>query len=343
MTTMQDVARRANVAVSTVSYALSGARPVAPATAERIRQAMEELDYYPNAMARGLARRRSYTLAMTFPEFDAAMGETVFEIVRGARGAAADLGYHLVVWPVAPSSGELVDLVRQGKADGVLLVEVSVDDSRVAQLARAGLPFVMVGRTRDPGEHAYVDIDFDRAVTDAVTELYVRGHRRIVFVGRPESQLADGYGPAVRARAAYVRAAKRLDLPTGVISCDANPVAGRRLAHHLAGLAERPTGVVVLNDMAALGLSAGLQEAGLRVPDDVSLVGAVSSRTLGAMTHPALCTSYAPGERMGARAAHALVQILDHQITPAQCQHLVTCARVRGDSIGPAPPTDIAG
>ena len=62
---------------------------------------MEELDYEPNAMARGLARRRSYTLAMSFPEFDTAMGETVFGIVRGAQRAAAELGYHLAVWPVS--------------------------------------------------------------------------------------------------------------------------------------------------------------------------------------------------------------------------------------------------
>ena len=100
MATMQDVARRANVAVSTVSYALSGARPVAPRTAARIRAAMDELHYQPNAMARGLASRRSRTLAMTFPRFDTAMGETVFEIVRGAQKGAAEEGYALAVWPL---------------------------------------------------------------------------------------------------------------------------------------------------------------------------------------------------------------------------------------------------
>lgn len=339
MTTMQDVARRANVAVSTVSYALSGARPVARATAERIRLAMEELDYQPNAMARGLARRRSHTLAMTFPEFDTAMGETVFEIVRGAQAAAAALGYHLAVWPVSPQDGgaELVSIIRQGKADGILLVEVGVDDPRAAALIEADLPFVMVGRTARPSGSAYVDIDFERCVADAVVMLHDLGHTRIAFVGRPESQTRSGYGPALRSRQGYIRAMEHLGLERAVVACDASPVAGRRLARRLAELAQRPTGIVVLNDMAALGLLAGLSEAELHVPEDVSVVGAVSSPTLGAMTNPPLTTSHAPGEQMGRRAAQALVDLLDGQISPTDCQHLVTCSPVAGQSVGPAP------
>ena len=205
MATMQDVARRANVAVSTVSYALSGARPVAPRTAARIRAAMDELHYQPNAMARGLASRRSRTLAMTFPRFDTAMGETVFEIVRGAQKGAAEEGYALAVWPLEEARvGEgLVGLVRQGKADGVLLVEVEMADRRVAALSRAHLPFVMVGRTARPAGIAHIDIDFERTVDDAVEALHRLGHRRIAFVGRPAAQAAAGYGPAVRGRLGY--------------------------------------------------------------------------------------------------------------------------------------------
>ncbi|MDU0349632.1 LacI family DNA-binding transcriptional regulator [Actinomyces sp. MRS3W] len=339
MATMQDVARRAHVAVSTVSYALSGARPVAPETARRIRAAMAELNYQPNAMARGLASRRSHTLAMTFPNFDTAMGETVFEIVRGAQHEAARHGYNLAVWPLdeAEAGSELVALVRQGKADGVLLVEVEVEDPRVAALKAAGLPFVMVGRTADPTDLAYVDIDFERTVDDAVAELYRRGHRRIAFVGRPAAQAKAGYGPAIRSRQGYLQAMEQRSLTPLAFACDANPHAGQALARALVEREQRPTGVLVMNDMAALGLLAGLQALGLRVPQDISVVGAVSSPTLGAMTVPALTTTHAPGERMGAFAARALLAILDQQLDPADCHQLVTCAVVDGDSLGPAP------
>lgn len=339
MTTMQDVARRANVAVSTVSYALSGARPVARATAERIRRAMEELDYQPNAMAQGLARRRSHTLAMSFPAFDTAMGETVFEIVRGAQAAAAELGYHLAVWPVSEPDGgqELAAIVRQGKADGVLLVEVAVEDPRVEALEKAKVPFVLIGRTAEPERHAYVDIDFEQAVANAVHALHDLGHERIAFVGRPESQVASGYGPALRARAGYVQVMQSLGLRPAMVSCDASPVAGRLLAAGLWQQEQRPTAVVVLNDLAVMGLVAGLDEMGLSVPEDISVVGAVSSRTLGAMTNPPLSTSHAPGEQMGAYAARALVRLLDGEIEPSDCHQLVQCTPVPGRSMGPVP------
>lgn len=338
MATMQDVAKRANVALSTVSYALSGARPVAPATLERIRTAMEELDYHPNAMARSLASRRSRVLAMTFPSFDNAMGETVFEIVTGAQRRAADLGYRLSVWPLDPARAgdELVDLVRQGLADGVVLVEVAVDDSRVRALVSGGAPFVMVGRTEHPEDLAYVDIDFDTTIDDAVEELHRLGHRRIAFIGRPAAQEASGYGPAVRAQRAYENAMAARGLEVRATACDATPGAGVELARALAGEAEHPTGIVVMNDMAAIGLLAGLRESGLRVPGDVSVLGAVSSRTLGAMTQPALTTTHAPGERMGELAVTSLVQMLDGTVHPRDVSVLVSCDVVEGESHGAA-------
>ena len=339
MATMQDVATRAKVALSTVSYALSGARPVAPATLERIRTAMDELDYHPNAMARGLASRRSRVLAMTFPSFDNAMGETVFEIVTGAQRRAAELGYRLSVWPLdAARAGEqLVDLVRQGLADGVLLVEVAVDDARVTALVSGGAPFVTVGRTEHPEGQAFVDIDFDAAIEDAVAELHRLGHRRIAFVGRPAAQEASGYGPAVRSHRAYEAAMAARGLTALATACDASPGAGRDMARWIAHQAERPTGVVVMNDMAAIGLLPGLRELGLEVPRDVSVVGAVSSRTLGSMTQPMLTTSHGPGEHMGELAVTALVGLLDGTRRPGDVHTLVSCDVVDGESLGPAP------
>lgn len=339
MVTMHDVARQANVAVSTVSYALSGNRPVSRETAARIQQAMEDLDYQPNAMARGLASRSSRTLAMTFPSFDTAMGETVFEIIRGAQQGAAAQGYRLAVWPLDDERAgeELVALVRQGTVDGVLLVEVGVADRRVAALKDAGLPFVMVGRTAEPEGMAYIDIDVERTIEEAVAELHRLGHRRIAFVGRPSSQEESGYGPAVRGQAGYCAAMDRRGLRAQAHACDASPVAGRRLAQDLWSGPDHPTGVVVMNDLAALGLLAGIHALGLEIPRDVSVVGAVSSPTLGAMTVPALTTTHAPGEDMGRRAARALISVLRDEADPADFHELVGCAVVDGDSLGPAP------
>src|SRR5665647_3577614 len=107
--------RLASVSLSTVSYALSGTRPVSQATKDRIGEAMAELGYRPNAMARGLASRRSRTLALIFPAMESGIGGTVAEFVRSAAATARQRGYHLVLWPFgADQPEEIRDLVHQG-------------------------------------------------------------------------------------------------------------------------------------------------------------------------------------------------------------------------------------
>ena len=98
--TMLEVARRANVALSTVSYALSGTRPVSEETRRRIEQAMTELGYQPHALARGLASKRSRIIALLFPALPRGCGATELEFVTGAAEAAQDRAYHLVLWPM---------------------------------------------------------------------------------------------------------------------------------------------------------------------------------------------------------------------------------------------------
>ena len=121
MATMQDVATRANVSLSTVSYAINHTRPISAGTRERIERAMAELDFRPNAIARSLASRRSRIVALTFPGIENRLGGTIMEFVTSAAEAARERGYHLVVWPYAPSEAdEMCEMSRQGLADGVI-------------------------------------------------------------------------------------------------------------------------------------------------------------------------------------------------------------------------------
>jgi DNA-binding LacI/PurR family transcriptional regulator len=148
MATMQDVARFAKVSLSTVSYAMSDARPVSAATKARIESAMQELGYHRNEAARSLASRRSRVLALTFPAMQQGLSGTVSEFVASAAETAASHGYHLVLWPFgAHQPLEIRDLAQQGMADGVLLMEVRLEDPRVEALRESGVPFTMIGRT----------------------------------------------------------------------------------------------------------------------------------------------------------------------------------------------------
>ena len=350
MATMQDVARRAGVAVSTVSYAISGSRSISPETVERVRAAMEELDYRPNAAARSLASRRSRMLAMHLAAFDATVGDTVFEIARGARARAADHGYHLTIWPLPDDQAphELVSLVSQGHADGVLLLEVALEDARIDALQRAGIPTVAVGRPRQPDAVDHVDIDFAGTVDGAVADLIAAGRRDLLLIGRSDAEHAAGYGPTIRTQRAFLEAVERSGAIGRVLTCDASPQAGRQLLRELiaeSGTESRvPDGVVVMNDMAVLGLVDELHAQGLSIPGDVAVTTIVSSSRTSTMTTPSLAGWSAPGEEMGALAVETLLQRIESGADAPIRHHLVSCSRIPGASIPssvshPASPT----
>src|SRR5512140_3353765 len=112
---MNDVAKRANVELSNVSYAINGTRPITEETRQRVFQAMDELGYRPHALARGLASKRSRILALLFPTLERALGITELDFFTGAAAAARQNDYHLVLWSVDISdSNELLELAQQG-------------------------------------------------------------------------------------------------------------------------------------------------------------------------------------------------------------------------------------
>ena len=117
-------------------------------------------------------------------------------------------------------------LTSNGLVDGVLLMEVCLDDDRVEALSTAGRPLAMIGRTADPSSLAHVDIDFEQTLNDAVDHLHQLGHHRIAFVNHDRSEHEAGYGPAVRALDAYSRAMTRHQLEPISRFCGDNPAAG---------------------------------------------------------------------------------------------------------------------
>ena len=130
---------------------------------------MRQLDFRPNAIARSLASRRSRILALTFPAAENRFGNTIMEFVSSAAAAARDSGYHLVVWPYAvEQADEMCDMSQQGLADGVIVMEVRVDDPRIKALTAAQVPFTLIGRGRPDTDNRSVDIDFDHTAEMAV-------------------------------------------------------------------------------------------------------------------------------------------------------------------------------
>ncbi|GGL94530.1 LacI family DNA-binding transcriptional regulator [Micromonospora yangpuensis] len=349
MANMQDVARLAQVSVSTVSYVLTGARPISAATREKVRAAMAELGYQPHAMARGLASRRSRILGLLLPIDERGLGATETAFVTGAATAASAAGYHLVLSPVdAGDLDGLRQLASQRMLDGVLLMEVQLDDPRVGVLRSAGVPVVLIGRTADTTGLSYVDIDFDRTVHDAVGYLADLGHRRIVYVNHSATAIAEGYGPALRSRDAFATATAGRRIEPVMIPAEDSPGGGRAALASAFDRAPDLTAVLAMNESAVFGILGGLAAHGRTVPDDVSVVSMVTSPQVAELATPALTTMTSPGTAVGRIAVEQLLRHLGAGSTDSAGstgstdsaeihQQLLPCTlEVRG-STGPPP------
>jgi DNA-binding LacI/PurR family transcriptional regulator len=334
---MHDVARLAQVSVSTVSYVLTGTRPISPATRDRVLAAMAELDYHPNAMARGLASRRSRILGLLLPMDERGLGATETAFVTGAAAAASAAGYHLVLSPVGADDLDAPRrLASQRMLDGALLMEVQLNDDRVRVLREAHVPFVLIGRTVDLDGLSYVDIDFDQTVRDAVDHLVGLGHRRIVYVNHSAATIASGYGPARRTEDAFLDAMAVHGLEPLMIPAEDTAAGGRQALTEAFERAPDLTALLAMNENAVFGMLGELAHRRLRVPDDVSLVSMVTSPKVAELATPALTAMTAPGSTMGRIAVEALLRRLEGDGAPAHQQLLPCVLEVRGSS-GPAP------
>jgi DNA-binding LacI/PurR family transcriptional regulator len=337
---MIDVAKRADVALSTVSYALNGTRPVSASTRRRILRAMEELGYRPNALAQGLAGKRTHILALLFPTPERGLGVTEMEFATGAADAARERGYHLILSPSQLRSlHELEQLTGQGLIDGALVMEVQLHDDRVNLLRQAGVPFSMIGRTSDPGSISYADIDFEQTTKDAIEHLVALGHRNIGFLNHSPSAFSVGYGPTVRAAEGFRRAASAAGVAHLERLCGDSAAAGEAAFHELRATDPDMTALVVMNDRAVVGVMDALDEIGWRLPDHFSIVSVASSTQVTGMMRPKLTTLEPPSTELGRMGVRMLLDQLDANDGehPTPSQVLLPCQLVVGGSSGPAP------
>ncbi|HET6259689.1 MAG TPA: LacI family DNA-binding transcriptional regulator [Pseudonocardia sp.] len=268
---MKNVAAHAGVSLGTVSNVLNRPEMVSERTRRRVQSSIDALGFVRNDSARQLRGGTSRTLAYVVldasnPFFtDVAMG-----VQEGAD--AAGLAVYLC------NSGEnsdrqaaYLDLLEQQRVEGVLITPVHAEDPRIAALAARGTPVVLVDRASGPGLCS-VTVDDVLGGDLAVTHLLDTGHRRIAFVGGPRAigQVADRIAGAEQA-ISRAGAGTLTILDTAAL----NVAEGRRAGERLAGLpsAHRPTAPFCANDLLALGLLQQMVRLGLRVPDDLAIVG----------------------------------------------------------------------
>ncbi len=336
MVTMQQVADRAKVSISTVSFVVNNTKPVAPETRERVLSAIDELGYRRNTMARALASRKSRVLALIYPLLD---HRNHHAFVDAAATAAEEHGYSLVLWPIHSDNvtTEITSLIQAGFADGVLLMEVQFEDERVTHLQQADAPFALIGRTGDLAGIDYVDIDFERTTELAIDDLAGLGHRNFSLViedldGTPLAR----YSPPIRTEATFRAVLAERGLHGSVFRVPHEATAISSLTDDLLREAPQTTAIISMHDEASYALMGRLRHRGLEIPRDISIAAIASSTAIGDLMDPPLSTYDAPGHELGRRAAEALIARLEGRDGPAT-QVLIACTLHGGASIGPAP------
>ncbi|MFE5411127.1 LacI family DNA-binding transcriptional regulator [Microbacterium sp. NPDC056569] len=312
MATMRQVAERAGVSISTVSFIVNNTKPVSEETRARVESAMDELGFRRNVLARALATQRTRIIAIAFPSEQHRLGPTALSIITAAAATAADRGHSVVLWPVGYEDGRLDEYARSGLVDGVLLMEVRADDPRIAVLERLGIPFGLIGRTRTDEELSFVDLDFEMAVRDGVEHLRSLGHREIALVvGEIAGPDYGGYGPVMRTTEAFRNRMTELGLPAVIVESPHTPLGGVMAAESLVNEHPEVTGTLVLNEAALFGFLSGVTRTGYRVPEDLSIVGLATSADNVAIADPVLSTIVAPGSEVGVTAVNGMIDVLE--------------------------------
>jgi DNA-binding LacI/PurR family transcriptional regulator len=333
---MAQIAAQAGVALSTVSYVLSGKRTVSPEIRERVLAAVAELDYRPHRPARALASGASHTIALFLPSPQWQLIPVQQTFVAGVtqETSASDYGLLLSTSPEDPET--IARVVEMGRADGVILMETLAHDRRVERLQAGGDPFTLIGRTADTTGISFVDLDFGAAVEKGLAHLAELGHRCVALFNFPQDQLDAGYTSALIARDAFAETTARLGVRGIHLPCphpaqEAFGVAADLLSTQTACTAAITTG------WQFTGLLGALRASGLRVPDDFSVVSVIAAE-FAELLSPALTGIEWPAFEAGRLAAEMLIERLRDKRAPER-QLLIGGDLVVRESTGPAPGT----
>src|SRR5262249_34057921 len=328
--TMEDVAREAGVSRALVSLVMRDSPKVSDKRRARVLIAAQRVGCRPNAMARGLASRRTRTIGVLLNDL---RNPFFAEMMDGIVEAADELDYRLLIGTgrrEAAGERRAVDAFFEHRADGLLLVSPRLPLREVLAIGRS-TPTVAVGR---PLKDTHVDSVTNDDVTGAklaVRHLAGLGHRRIAHVdgGR-------GAGASARRRG-YVREMEKLGLEPLVVPGEFTEAAGVRAAERLLDGKTHPTAVFAANDLVAVGALDRLEDAGLRVPGDISIIG-YDNTFLAALHHISLTTIDQPRPDIGRLALTTLVERIDGVRSDAVHHRVEPSLVVRGTT-GPPPAT----
>lgn len=321
--TIHDVAKESGVSYSTVSRVLNGFTFVKEETRTKVLATAEKLGYVANMQARSLAGGKTRIIGLLVPGLD---NGYIGEIVRGIDEEIAKFNYDLMLYTTrrrVGSEAQYVKTISNGLSDGIILIVPLFDREYLVSLREHNFPYVVVDQT-DPQYHsAVVDSTNWQGAYDATKYLIDLGHRRIGFI-----KGLDAIQSTVDRLAGYKAALSDHNVffdATLVIEGDFFTGGGYKAGRQLVQRKHRPTAIFASNDLMALGVMQAIHEQGLRIPQDISLIG-FDDIPQASLVHPQLTTVRQPLEQMGRIAVNLLIEQIEHTEDSERAIRRVTLA-----------------
>ncbi len=320
--TIRDVAKKLNISITTVSRALDGYNDVAEETRQNIIRVASEMGYVPNRAARQLRRRRTDTIGYILPAMPPRFNEPFYtEFIAGLGDEAALHNFDLLITTASP--GEEAEKivyhrwVQGRKVDGLVLNRIRLTDWRIQFLHQSGIPFVTLECSLDMADYACIEVDSRAGFQALLSHLVGQGHRRIAYIGsdtdlKLQADRFAGYQDGLAAAGIAFDS-------TIVKGGNMTREGGQEASIELLSLANRPTAIVCVNDLTAIGALDAADKLGLSVGKSLAIAG-FDGIEESAHTHPPLTTLTQPLYEIARR----LVKMLIDQITgePLEEQHV---------------------
>lgn len=304
MATIQEVAKEAGVSVATVSRVLNHPASVSAMTRAKVETVIERLQYNPNMLGRNLRCAESRMLLVLVPSIS---NPFYSKIVQGIEDVARRNHYNILLCTTdsdVERENIYLDLLRNRMADGVISMDPAVDVANIKQLGSA-YPVIQCCEYSETDETPYVSIDNQTAAYKAVKHLLMMGHKRVAIINSDERFLY-----ARHRQEGYLRALQEFAIPVVddfIIHTDLHFESGHRAMKTLLSLPNRPTAVFAVSDTLAIGALRSIKEAGLKVPDDMAVVG-FDNIPFASMMNPSLTTVAQPMYEIGCEAARMLIK-----------------------------------
>lgn len=310
--TIYDVAREANVSMATVSRVVNGNPNVKPATRKKVSEVIERLGYRPNAVARGLASKKTTTVGVIIPDIS-----NIFfaELARGIEDIATMYKYNIILSNSDDNKDKefhLLNTMLGKQVDGIVFMGSYITEEHVKEFKNSPVPIVLAGSIEEGDKHEIpsVNIDYEAAAFDAVSMFTDKGHKRIAFV------VGNSNEPINQKKlAGYKRGLIAANLPIDenlIVEGDYTYDSGIECFDKLVGEAETPTAIIVGADEMALGIVHAAQDKGKSVPEHFEVISFDNTR-LTLMVRPQITTVVQPLYDIGAVAMRLLTKLMNKE------------------------------